>query len=187
MAMSERPSLLFKVWPLPYQKLWLKTVATQDEWLEESRLASWKPRTRQKARLNFGHWLRFLDRTGCLDPLHPPTALAQPEIVKAFIRDQLTRVQCATVSNMLFHLTALFETWDPERDWGWLRQLRARVKRKAEREWRPAQLQLPRAQDVFDLGLELLQRATMRSDQGEIDAELFIHGLAIATLIAMER
>jgi integrase len=88
------------------------------------------------------------------------------------------------VSNLLFYLTGILDSFAPEQDWAWLYKLRARVKRRASREPR-IRPRLVLAQALFDLGIDLMRRATENKSDQDADLDLFLDGLLIALLISV--
>jgi len=85
---------------------------------------------------------------------------------------------------VLFYLIGVLESFAPERDWNQLRAVHSRVKRKAGRESKKR----PRivcAQDLFDLGMELMRNATKVGLEDCIDVDLFLDGLLVTLLISV--
>ena len=177
-------SLPFDLWPNLDRELWSTTVASTEEWLDQARAAGWTRRTRDEAMNSYGRWLRWLKDHDRLDPGTPPTHRVVPELVRRFIADELIRIRATTLSTILFHLAGIVTSFAPGEDWAWLYVLRSRLKRKASREPRTRPRIVP-AQNLFDLGLELMRRATKGSFDDDIDIDLFLDGLLLALLISV--
>jgi len=143
------------------------------------------PRTRGVAKLDYGRFLLWLRNHGRLTPCANPADRVQPEMVKGFVQSELARgLRFSTMSTVLFNLLVMFESFDPQRDWGWLRVLRARIKRRASRERRTKPHIVP-AQDVRDLAVELMGDACDPQRHYVVDHDRYLDGILIALLIAL--
>ena len=177
-------SLPYELWPDFDRTLWPETIGSNEEWLCQTRAARWTSRTRAQAMKSYGRWLRWLQDHDRLDVDVSPAQRVVPNLVSQFVNDELTRVRAGTVSSMLFYLIGILDSIAPEQDWVWLYELRSRVNRKASREPR-IRPRLVQAQSLFDLGFDLMRRATENKSDEDADLDLFLDGVLIALLISL--
>jgi integrase/recombinase XerD len=182
--MRHTSSLPFELWPKRDRELWVTTVASTEDWLDQTRAAGWAHRTRDEAMKSYGRWLRWLQDHDRLDPVTPPTHRVVPELVRRFITDELIRIRASTLSNVLFHLAGIVTSFAPGEDWAWLYGIRSRLKCKASREPRTRPRIVP-APNLFDLGIELMREATESQSDDDIDIDRFLDGLLLALLISV--
>ena len=182
--MRHRLSLPFESWPECDRELWQAIIESTEDWVDQTRAAGWKSRTRIEAMQTYGRWLRWLLDHDRLDAEISPAHRVAPDVVSQFVNNELSRVRAGAVSNMLFYLIGILDSFAPEQDWSWLYKLRSRVKRKAGRELRTRPRIVP-AQSLFDLGIELMRRATESQSEEDIDIDLFLDGMLIGLLISI--
>ena len=182
--MRHRLSLPFESWPECDRELWQAIIESTEDWVDQTRAAGWKSRTRIEAMQTYGRWLRWLLDHDRLDAEISPAHRVAPDVVSQFVNNELSRVRAGAVSNMLFYLIGILDSFAPEQDWSWLYKLRSRLKRKASREPR-TRLRIVPAQSLFDLGIELMRRATESQSEEDIDIDLFLDGMLIGLLISI--
>ena len=112
--MRHRLSLPFESWPECDRELWQAIIESTEDWVDQTRAAGWKSRTRIEAMQTYGRWLRWLLDHDRLDAEISPAHRVAPDVVSQFVNNELSRVRAGAVSNMLFYLIGILDSFAPE-------------------------------------------------------------------------
>ncbi len=169
-------------WPAPDRRAW--DAATSDGGLlgEAGLAVNWSAGTCSRVIQSYGRFLTFLEYRGELDHTRVPEERASRECVVAYVEE--LRQQCAsvTVYGYILNLERALHVMVPDEDLGWLRRMASRLKARA-RPSRNKRIKLVPAENLFDLGMRLMQRALEADDLGlKRRAVLYRDGLLIAFL-----
>jgi len=150
-------------------------------WLDNRPAGRWRPRTRAQAKQSWGRLLKWHEENRLLDCSVAPIKLIVRERVKQFVVQEMQRIKLHSVANVLFHLIGIAKSAAPNEDWNWLLEIRHDLKKRCRRERRASRRIVP-PNELYKLGLTLMQDATRDRSNGCIDAEIYVHGLLIAML-----
>lgn len=160
--MSPRPSdhaaLPLAQWPAADRLAW-EAAHRQPDFLEAGgHGATWRPASQHSAARAYGRWLGWLTAEGVeLDAEAPASRLTLERIraYVAFVQEGRASVTVASYAGILcMVMRALF----PDADWGWLRAVQRRLRRRSV-PVRHKQQRLVPANDLRQLGLDLIERA----------------------------
>src|SRR5689334_682249 len=162
MPMSKKPetrlSLKVEDWPAADREVWSAALQKGDI-LDDGGSASHLALASVKWMANrYGDWLCWLKRNGLFDPGADPAAQVTSELVKRYVADLQARYSSMSIADSLQKLKLVANILDPERDWAWLHKIWKHHQRKVK----PAREKRSRmvdAKNLFDLGIELMERA----------------------------
>ena len=146
-------------WPAADHAMWSALMHRGDVFEESGAFADLKPLTLKTRRVAYGHWLRFLKRTGVALEAEPPAERATADRVARFI-DSLGHLSPATRSQRVVALYLILRGAAPERDWTALSTAAARLQRLEARcgpRRRPSEA--VSALDLVAFAQELLDKA----------------------------
>jgi integrase/recombinase XerD len=145
----------------------------------------WSPATVAWMSNAYGHWLAWLKRNAPSDADHTAAAQAiQPELVARYVSDMRIVNASSTVADRAQKLYFVATLLSPDRNWEWLRLVWRRLNSMA-RPARDKQARLVDANQLFDLGLQLIAKGERLSRTSAMDgAVLYRDGLMIALLAA---
>ena len=160
--MSPRPSdhaaLPLAQWPAADRLAWEAAHRTPDFLEAGGRGATWRPASQHSAVRSYGRWLGWLTAQGVeLDAEAPASRLTLERIRAyiAFVQEGRASVTVASYAGVLcMVMRALF----PDADWGWLRAVQRRLRRRSI-PMRHKQQRLVPTNDLRQLGLDLMERA----------------------------
>ena len=168
-------------WPAQNRAAWEAAIAEGGLLEGGGPAAGWRATTRNTVQDAYGRWLTFLARQAWLDRQASPAARLTPERLRAFaeLQDQVAPV---TLRNRITNLAEALHVMAPEADFPWLRRARARLKARA-RPSRNKRRQIVPVRDLFQLGLDLMERAEHAEIAREVwRASLYRDGLMITLL-----
>lgn len=174
--------LKFTEWPVQHQAAWQRACSEDDLGSTGGEAALWRPSTRRKTIKGWGYFLRWLSSTGAeLD--RAPGRLVHPKLVVAYITD-LRKMKKAdyTVLCRVQELYDACRVLDPDQNWRWLRDIRARVRRRPK----PVRNKLARlrsARELEELGWSLIRAADDDNSTPLRRAASFRDGLCVVLLV----
>ncbi|MBT3907569.1 MAG: site-specific integrase [Rhodospirillaceae bacterium] len=185
MSRYPKHTLTLEQWPTPDRAMWDAVFAEGDILDGRGPGANWAPTTRESTFRSYGKWLTWLAMNTILDNYETPLDRITPDRVRAYISDLNTEAASQTVMHHVLNLLLLAQAAAPKRDWRWLRGIQNRLKVRA----RPVRDKAPKlrsAQELFDLGIRLMETADHASRRYSLEAPLtqYRDGLIIALLAA---
>ena len=169
-------------WPAEDRRLWEESTTAPASLLDDggsrSRL---RATTNRNVAKSYGRWLHWLTEQGLLDPDVPPGARITRDRVKAFMHALLDGGnEYSTASQRIGELRAAARAIAPDRNWDWLKAPARNLRNKAiPKQDKP--LALPGADELVDLGFDLMKASRMITELG-LGAVLYRDGLMIAFL-----
>jgi integrase len=116
-------------WPEADQTAWNRATSPGHVLDDDiGRGATWRPVTREKMRKGYGRWLSFLISIGGLDPDTAPADRIVLENVRPYVLLLQDQVETWTVWTYVVSLYLTAKAVEPERDWGWLYRITAKLK-----------------------------------------------------------
>ena len=180
-------------WPEADRLLWQAALVPGDLFEESGCRAQCSKNTNCGIVYSYGRWLAWLDRRGVLEPTRSPGERILPIRVRAYVADLQQHNASQTILNRLRDLQTAARVMDPDRDWTWINRL-ARPVHARHRPARPKRPRLVAAEELFDLGVNLMaaaecihtpcRRATTYRD-GLIIALLAARPLRLANLVGL--
>ncbi len=185
--MSEYPkqSLPLAMWPELDRTMWDAVFADGDIFDGQGPGADWAASTRESTYRSYGKWLTWLLMNELLNSHDQPLDRIAPDRVRDYINDLKLEAASQTVMHHVLNLLRVAQAAAPERNWQWLRNVHNRLKARAK----PARNKTPKlraAQELFNLGIELMKTADEASCRYSLDAPVaqYRDGLIVALLAA---
>jgi integrase/recombinase XerD len=167
-------------WPEIDRTLWQAALRSAELLEDGGSRARHAPSSNYKVARGCGLWLDWLVGHHLLDPAAQPGSRITQERVGTYMETLRKRASTGTIINRLEDLHAALRVMDPDRDGSWIRRLISKVHaphvpavRKRDR--------IVSATDLFDLGLDLMRRASSASTVLE-RAVIYRDGLMISVL-----
>jgi integrase/recombinase XerD len=177
-----RVALPLEQWPARDRHAWEVAVAQGDPLEPGGLAASWRPASRDNARIGYGRWLGWLGSQGQLDEALAPADRLLPARVGAYVTHLRAAGAASTAAAHLANLAMALRAIVPDHDWSWLQRLVARERRRAE----PVRAKRPRLRPTDELvgfGGELMDAAERASDAMSWEvATAYRDGLMVALL-----
>lgn len=185
MVKQQSPKALpFKDWPAADRHAWAKARAPGDIFEAGGGADDWRPQTVANFQREYGYWLAWLAAHGRLEPDSQPGDRVTESSVAALIADLQPILAPASLANRVRRLYTAMQLFEPDRDWGWLAQLKARL-RRAEKATKSKPEALTSPAQLYQLGLDLMdQDETADGLLARKRAVLYRDGLIIAILAA---
>src|SRR5215218_8785616 len=152
-----RVSLRLEDWPAADRDAWRALFTTGDLFDEKGPGAHLAPRTRTSLENAYGRWLGFLARAEPHGLDEAVGARVTRERIISFALHLAETNIATSVAGQLRFLRGALRLLAPDRDWAWLLAIAKRIEARAER--RPKRHRLRTSDELFALGLELIQRA----------------------------
>src|SRR5262249_3734096 len=118
-------------WPDRDRLAWAAALCAGGLMRESGLGAKWAPSTMRANAGAYGRFLNFLDRSKQLEIDADPAGRLQPHTVVVFVRQLQAQISSSGVWSTISHLYFAARAMFPHRDWRWLRQLVARLRRLA--------------------------------------------------------
>jgi integrase len=170
-------------WPDLDRQLWASAVTSGNHALRELGIPTHFRTSWQGLRWTYGRWLRWLEEAGALHVSEPPVSRMTPARLQAFFEGEMPRIAPVTLAHQISNLLAVALLLAPSAELLWLKQLAISARRRA-RAQRPATTTPCLAEDLYRLGLDLVDAAREDLAQGS-GQEAFRDGVMIALLAAM--
>jgi len=173
-------SLRFEHWPEADRTAWTDAFAEGDLFDGRGAGTHLSDRSRRTIRQGYARWLAFLARyDAALLDLSPADRVGDVS-VRAFIDDLTHRCAPVTVWNDVKTLYDALRLMVPDKDWSWLRHVKARLERKLpRRSTRP----VVDSACLVELGLQLMERAKAAGPADDRETlRQYRDGLCIALL-----
>jgi integrase/recombinase XerD len=175
-----RRRMLLSEWPAIDRAPWDAALRPADLLNDGGSRARHAFSSNQKAVKGYGRWLAWLAKRDLLDPHSRPGSRITPERVHKYLETLRQEVSTGTLINLLEDLYAVARVMDPDRNWSWIWPLVSKI-RARHVPARRKQDRLVSATDLFDLGLDLMRRASSASTALE-RAVTYRDGLMIGIL-----
>jgi integrase/recombinase XerD len=172
-------------WPEADRLAWTAALREGDIFEPMGSAVRWAPRTRNKVAVAYGRWLTWLERAGGLEPAAGPADRVMPANVGRYIADlEAADNSPYTVLGRVRDLTNAMKAMAPDQDWGWLRRIARRLRRKV-RSVRNKRARVVPSSELWGLGLALMEEAEGPSGGSRLArASRYRTGLMIAMLAA---
>jgi len=170
-------------WPETDQNAWNRANSAGHVLDDDlGRGAAWRSVTREKVRKGYGRWLSFLISNDGIDPGKAPADRIVLENIKLYVILLQDQVESWTVWTYVVSLYLTAKAFEPERDWGWLYRITAKLKvaRQASRSKLP---KLRRPEQIAAWAYERLDILQAGSDRRPTAALHYRDALLIAVLI----
>jgi integrase/recombinase XerD len=175
-----RRGLPLAEWPSLDLQLWNAALRPGDLLEDSGSRASHAPSSNQKVVKGYSSWLGWLTDRQLLNANETPASRITPARVGAYLAVLQKNNSTGSTINLLEDLYAAARVMDPNQNWRWIRSIISRIKarhiptrRKRDR--------IVGARDLFDLGRDLMSRATTLSE--DLDrAVTYRDGLMISVL-----
>ncbi|RDD61253.1 hypothetical protein [Ferruginivarius sediminum] len=182
--LGARKSLRPEHWPAADRQAWAVARTPGDIFEPGGGAANWRPQTVANFENDYGLWLGWLATSGRLAPDSRPGERVTEDAVAAYIADLQPMLAPASLANRVRRLYTAMQLFEPERDWGWLAQLKARL-RRAEKATKSKPEALTSPGQLYKLGVDLMQDGeTADGLLARKRAVLYRDGLIIAILAA---
>ena len=154
-------------WPALDRDAWATALEDGDILSGRGPAAHWRPETRRSVIAAYGRYLTFLERSGWLERDAGPEARLTPDRLRAYLAELDETIAPVTISSRVTGLTEALRIMDPEAAYPYLNLARRRLKVRA-RPTRNKRARIVPTQQLFDLGLELIERAESGAFEREI-------------------
>ena len=175
--------LKIAAWPARDREIWLAAAKSVGLLDETTAASDWSPSTLRKTANGYGHWLRWLMDSGCLDANAPASSRVTRDGVAAYIQF-LTEAGLKPYSqvNRIQELHDALRVLDPQSPLCWLSRVLAILRARARpQNDKAARLRSPA--DLITLGRSLMRTADETKDwSAQRRAVWFRDGLIIALL-----
>jgi integrase/recombinase XerD len=171
-------------WPPADRHIWTTASFNGVDILERQSMPNWGEATREIFQRCYGGWLQWLVETGRMCAVHTPADRVTKANVGAFLRDRQTiGNNYRTLETYATSLRHMMRVLAPELEWSWM--LPCIDKMKAAQPKKKAMSDLPSIQELFELGIALMETAD-KDTSGTVRERAFMYrnGLAIAMLAA---
>src|SRR5262245_38519212 len=173
--------LTFAAWPEADQRLWESAFRVADNPFDDCGCAAHlAPATRRSLRSSYGIFLGFL-ASGHADLLAcSPNRRLDRGLAEIYVAWRRTTCSDAALANDLHQLRRALGYMCPGPDWSWLLPIAKRIAARAQP--KPRRLQLVSSDQLYALGIELMDKAEKSDRACKADAFQYRDGLIIALL-----
>jgi integrase/recombinase XerD len=170
------------LWPEADLRAWQAATAAVDPFADNGgERAYMRPHSNRRLQSSYGRWLTFLELSGDLKQSLEPAKRIRKDTVEHFVRAlQALGNMPSTIALRLTDLLLMARLFEPTADWGFIARLADRV-RARESKPRNKRLYLRGSDELYNLGLELMESAGQQSTSARA-ASRFRDGLMIALL-----
>lgn len=154
-----RRCLPLSEWPESDRKAWAEATREGTLLTDAGLATTWRQGTRDRVIQSYGRFLTYLDGQGLLEETSRPQDRVDRDTVVAWV-EFLKAQGCAsvTVHGYVLNVERALSAMAPDVDWSWLKTLAGRLQARA-RAVRNKRLKVVPAQELFDLGLRLIESA----------------------------
>ena len=173
-------ALPLKDWPEEDRRIWRDALRPAQRLSAGGRAAHLRPSSKAILERNYGYFLRVVSDRGALNRSAAAATHVTPEGVEAFVeRAELSR-NSVSVASGVEKVRLMAQTLAPERDFGWLKNIEAQLRRSA----RPREKfsRMVGSEELVEAGLVLMQEARDAKSGSAGQARTFRNGLIIALL-----
>jgi integrase/recombinase XerD len=171
-------------WPVADYACWQKSRQSADIFEAKRAGEGWGPFLVARVSQGYGRWLSWLADEGLLDPLASPGDRVEPKLVVKYVAALRAVNAPRTVQSRIQELYLALEAMVPARDWRWLRNIEAQLKRAIEPS-SDRRSRLVSSDQLYDLGRRLMAEAeAMRHEELSRRASHCRDGLMISLLAA---
>jgi integrase len=173
--------LAFTAWPEADQRLWQNAFRTAESPFDDCGTAAHlAPATRRSLRSSYGIFLGFLaSRHAHLLTRRPATRLDR-RLAEIYVAWRRTTCGDAALANDLHQLRRVLGYMCPGSNWAWLVPIAKRIAARAQS--KPPRLHLVTSDQLYTLGIELMDKADKSGRIRKADAFRYRDGLIIALL-----
>src|SRR5262245_16683166 len=173
--------LAFAAWPESDQKLWESAFREADNPFDDcGSAAHLAPATRRSLRSSYGIFLGFLTSRHADLLTRPPAARLDRPLAEIYVAWRRTTCSDAAVANDLHQLRRAIGYMCPGSDWAWLLLIAKSIAARAQS--KPPKLHLVSSEQLYALGIELMDKADTSDRTRKVDAFRYRDGLIIALL-----
>ncbi len=167
-------------WPEADRRIWRDALRPAQRLRAGGCAAHLRPSSKAILERNYGYFLRVVSEGGALNRGAAAATHVTPEGVETFVeRAELSR-NSVSVASGVGKVRSMAQTLAPERDFGWLRNVEAQLRRSA----RPREKfsRIVGTEELVEAGLVLMQEAREAKSGSAGQARMFRNGLIIAVL-----
>ena len=173
-------ALPLKDWPDEDRRIWQDALRPARRLSAGGRAAHLRPSSKAILERNYGYYLRVVSDSGALDRSAAAATHVTPEGVEAFVeRAELSR-NSVSVASGVEKVRLMAQTLAPERDFGWLKNVEAQLRRGARP--RAKFSRMVGSEELVEAGLVLMQEAREAKPESAEQARTFRNGLIVALL-----
>jgi len=173
--------LAFAVWPEADRSLWQSAFRVADSPFDDSGSAAHlAPATRRSLRSSYGIFLGFLTGRHADLLTRPPAARLDRRLAEIYVAWRRTTCSDAALANDLHQLRRALSYMCPGSDWAWLRPIAKRI--AARPGAKSPRLHLVSSDELYALGIELMDKADTSERTGKADGFQYRDGLIIGLL-----
>ena len=173
-------ALPLKDWPDEDRRIWQDALRPAQRLSAGGRAAHLRPSSKAILERNYGYFLRVVSDSGALNRSAAAATHVTPEGVETYVeRAELSR-NSVSVASGVEKVRLMAQTLAPERDFGWLKNVEAQLRRSA----RPREKfsRMVGSEELVEAGLVLMQEAREAKSGSAGQARTFRNGLIIALL-----
>jgi integrase len=179
--MPKASGLPFQTWPAADQALWEAAFrASNEPFLESGRASHFTQETRRALRSSYGVFLRFLSDKHPERLARSPSTRIDRDIAMGYVDWRRPMCGAATIATGLDRLRLVISYMCPGADVSWLLPIAKRLAAQAAP--RPARLHLVTSDQLYALGMELMDGAKQLDPAHKGGAFQYRDGLIIALL-----
>ena len=183
-APRRRPCLPVEEWTVPEQLRWKNAKLPGTMFDDDGSRAAHSPRSNREMEKGWGRWKAWDREQPDFDPVAAPGERITQKRVAAYAASLEGINSLPTVMQRLIELKVMAGiVADPEKDWSWIYLMVSRLRWRCEPA-RPKRHRLRDINELFSLGLELMDRANME-DTPLRCFKAYRDGLLIALLAAL--
>ena len=173
-------ALPLKDWPEDDRRIWQDALRPAQRLSAGGRAAHLRPSSKAILERNYGYFLRVVSDGGALNTSAAAGTHVTPESFETYIeRAKLSR-NSVSVASGVEKARLMAQTLAPERDFGWLKNMEAQLRRGA----RPREKfsRMVGSEELVEAGLVLMQEAREAKPGSVAQSRMFRNGLIIALL-----
>lgn len=167
---SRRVGWLFENWPETDRAAFEAARRPGGLLDDDGEAASWRPATVKSVLGANGRWLAYLHDQGGLDREAVPADRMTSTAIRAYVVHLQAHCASVTVASYIAVLAMMAKAMAPERDWGWLNAVQARLQRVAK-PIRDKRSRIVSAADLQQLGFDLMAQADAATAGEEREAK----------------
>jgi integrase len=167
-------------WPDGDRRIWRDALRPAQRLTAGGRAAHLRPSSKAILERNYGYFLRVVSDRGALNRSAAAATHVTPEGVEAFVEWAELSRNSVSVASGVEKVRLMAQTLSPERDFGWLKNVTAQLRRSA----RPREKfsRMVGSEELVEAGLVLMQEAREAKSGSAGQARTFRNGLIIALL-----